>query len=176
MFCAVVWSEPLRDWWQSASRQKRAIALLSAAVAAVLAAQFTFRSAIATIATAPPEPTFQRASQWLAENTPEGARVFQTDWDDFPQLFFYNTHNTYLVGLDPTYMELYDRELYEDWTQITRGNFDDPGDRIREQFGAEFVVSDLNHEEFIEEAEGDETMKIVYSDNRAIVFRIQTLR
>lgn len=42
------------------------------------------------------------ASTWLEENTPAGSLVFQTDWDDFPRLFFYNTHNTYLVGLDPT--------------------------------------------------------------------------
>ncbi len=50
-----------------------------------------------------------------SQNTPEGELVFQTDWDDFPRLFFYNTHNTYLIGLDPTYMQLYNSKLYDLW-------------------------------------------------------------
>jgi asparagine N-glycosylation enzyme membrane subunit Stt3 len=55
---------------------------------------------------------YVNASLWLEKNTPVGSRVFQTDWDDFPRLFFYNTHNTYLIGLDPTYLQLYNSDLY----------------------------------------------------------------
>ncbi len=176
IFCAVVWSEPLRAAWAAAGQRKRALAVAVVAVTALVAGQFTFRPAISTIAEAPPEPIFQGAAAWLETNTPQGTRVFQTDWDDFPQLFYYNTHNTYTLGLDATYMELYDRNLYDDWVRITRGRVDNPGARIREQFGAEYVISDLEHDAFIEEARGDKTMEIVYSDNRAIVFHIQTAR
>lgn len=59
-----------------------------------------------------PYDLYSGASAWLVENTAEGERIFQTDWDDFPRLFFYNTHNTYLIGLDPTYLQLYDAEMY----------------------------------------------------------------
>ena len=48
-----------------------------------------------------PYDLYQGASVWLEKNTSVGERIFQTDWDDFPRLFFYNTHNTYLIGLDP---------------------------------------------------------------------------
>ena len=38
------------------------------------------------------------------ENSEPGSLVFQTDWDDFTRLFFYNTTNVYTIGLDVTYM------------------------------------------------------------------------
>ena len=70
----------------------------------------TYTASRDSIQTSKSYQTYADASAWLAQNTPQGARVFQTDWDDFPRLFFYNTHNTYLIGLDPTYMSIYDSE------------------------------------------------------------------
>lgn len=173
MFCAVVWNDTLRAAWENATQRQRVVALAALAVVMLLAAQFTFRSARTTIASAKPSPIFQTASQWLVHNTPQGARVFQTDWDDFPQLFFFNTHNTYTLGLDPTYGELYDRALFNTWRDITRGKVNNPGQLIREKFDAEYVISDLEHTSFIKQARDDSNMEIVYSDNTAIVFRIR---
>ena len=65
--------------------------------------------------------TFQDASMWLMEHTEPGERVYQTDWDNFPELFYFNTHNTYIVGLDPTFMYLANPELYLLWRSIGRG-------------------------------------------------------
>jgi hypothetical protein len=64
-----------------------------------------------------PYGLYANASLWLEKNTPAGSRVFQTDWDDFPRLFFYNTHNTYLIGLDPTYLQLI--TTLRLWVEIT---------------------------------------------------------
>jgi len=62
---------------------------------------------------------FQAASFWLKENTPENSVIFHTDWDDFPKLFYYNDHNRYLVGLDPTFMYEYNKDLYWLWRNIS---------------------------------------------------------
>ena len=62
---------------------------------------------------------FQAASIWLKENTPENSVIFHTDWDDFPKLFYYNDHNRYLVGLDPTFMYEYNKDLYWLWRNIS---------------------------------------------------------
>lgn len=172
IFCAVVWSDSLRGAWEGATRRRRVLGAAALVVVALVAGQFTFRSAMGTIATSKPEPIFQGASQWLMRNTPEGARVFQTDWDDFPQLYFYNDHNTYTLGLDPTYMELYDRKLYNAWVDITRGNVKNPGNKIQTTFGANYVISDLEHQKFIKAARRDPNMEVVYSDNQSIVFQI----
>lgn len=174
MFCAVIWSATLRELWQNATQRTRAVAVAGVVVVALAAGVFTFRSAVNTIASARPDPIFAGASQWLARNTPQGSRVFQTDWDDFPQLFFFNDHNTYTLGLDPTYMELYDRELYATWVDITRGQVNEPSTIIRKEFGSAYVISDLEHQNFIRVARRDPNMEIVYSDNQAIVFAIRS--
>ncbi len=116
--------------------------------------------------------TFAESSEWLRTNTPEGSMVFQTDWDDFPRLFFYNTHNVYLIGLDPTYMQIYDPELYADWVDMTRGKVDNPGASIRDRYGAQYVISDLTHTDFMRKAKNDPLMHEVHRDQYAVVYQI----
>jgi hypothetical protein len=99
--------------------------------------------------------------------------VFQTDWDDFPQLFFYNTHNTYTIGLDPTYMQLYDENLYDRWKAITEGEVEAPGTAIAEQFGSQFVLTDLKHKNFIRQAQQDPRLSLVYEDEYARIYRVE---
>jgi len=119
-----------------------------------------------------PYDLYAGASEWLVENTPAGARVFQTDWDDFPRLFFYNTHNTYLVGLDPTYLQLYDRELYDLWVKITRGEVERPSQLILARFSARYVHTDLNHQNFLRRAANDPGLLEVYRDWQAVIFEV----
>ena len=114
------------------------------------------------------------ASAWLVENTSAGERVFQTDWDDFPRLFFYNTHNTYLIGLDPTYMQLYDSDLYNEWVNITKGNVENPSRVIADMFQARYVHTDLNHKGFLRAAQNDPGLKEVYRDGQAVIFEVIT--
>jgi len=115
---------------------------------------------------------YANASAWLEKNTPTGARVFQTDWDDFPRLFFYNTHNTYLVGLDPTYLQLYDADLYNLWVDITQGNVDNPSQIIADTFDSRYIHTDLNHRDFLQVAAQDPGLKEVYRDDQAVVFEV----
>lgn len=112
------------------------------------------------------------ASQWLQSNTPAGSMVFQTDWDDFTYLYFNNTHNTYLVGLDPTYLQVADPNLWNLWVSITQGMVERPSVLIRERFGARYVVSDTNHEAFAESANNDPNMRLVYQDRTSLVWQV----
>lgn len=127
----------------------------------------------AQISKSKPGDLYKGASTWLAENTSEGERVFQTDWDDFPRLFFYNTHNTYLAGLDPTYLQIYDSSLYDEWIDITRGKVEEPSSIIRTRFAARYVHTDLNHDGFIEQAENDPGLVEVYRDDQAVIYEVQ---
>ena len=119
-----------------------------------------------------PYDLYAGASTWLQENASGEERVFQTDWDDFPRLFFYNTHNTYLIGLDPTYMQLYDPALYDLWVAITQGNVENPSQIISRTFGARFVHTDLNHKDFLRAASQDPGLKEVYRDEQAVLFEV----
>jgi hypothetical protein len=124
------------------------------------------------IADSKPYDLYAGASAWLVQNTPPGERVFQTDWDDFPRLFFYNTHNTYLAGLDPTYLQLYDRDLYDAWVEITRGEVENPSRIIIERFSARYVHTDLNHGNFLRQAAKDPGLVEVYRDEQAVIFEV----
>jgi len=123
-----------------------------------------------------PYDLYAGASQWLEENTPAGSQVFQTDWDDFPRLFYYNTNNTYLVGLDPTYMQLYDPQLYSLWVLITQGKVDNPSKIIASKFGSQYIHTDLKHGNFIRVAEKDTGLKEVYRDDQAILYEVLVSR
>lgn len=124
------------------------------------------------LAQSKPYHLYGGASAWLIQNTPAGERIFQTDWDDFPRLFFYNTHNTYLVGLDPTYMQLYDRDLYDEWVKITRGEVEQPSQLILTRFSARYIHTDLEHVGFLRQAENDPGLIEVYRDEQAVIFEV----
>jgi hypothetical protein len=119
-----------------------------------------------------PYQQYAEASAWLEANTPAGARVFQTDWDDFTRLFFYNTHNIYILGLDPTYMQLYDPELYDLWVDISKGRVERPSEAISQRFGAGYVLTDLKHKDFLREAEDDPNLIEMSRDEYAAVFQV----
>jgi len=132
----------------------------------------TIKASQASLQTSKPYTTYAGASAWLATNTAAGERVFQTDWDDFPRLFYYNTHNTYLIGLDPTYMHLYDASLYDLWVDITQGKVERPAQAIEQKFGARWIVTDLRHRSFLEQAASDPKLVEVYRDGEAVVYQI----
>jgi hypothetical protein len=119
-----------------------------------------------------PYGLYANASLWLEKNTPAGSRVFQTDWDDFPRLFFYNTHNTYLIGLDPTYLQLYDAELYDLWVEITQGDVENPSQVIATTFDSRYIHTDLKHGDFLQVAAEDPGLKEVYRDDQAVIFEV----
>lgn len=133
---------------------------------------FNLQATRASMQSAKPYQQYAAASAWLQANTPAGSRVFQTDWDDFPRLFFYNTHNTYTAGLDPTYMQLYDANLYELWVNITRGRVEAPAKTIVENFGARYIITDLDHKDFLRQAKADPHLVEVYRDKYAAIFQV----
>lgn len=132
----------------------------------------TLGAARTTMARSKPAETYAAASDWLRANTPPGSMVFQSDWDDFPRLFFYNTANRYTIGLDPTYMQRYDARLYDEWVAITQGKVSSPAAAIRTRFGADYVLSDHQHTEFLQQLARDNRVQEVYRDDYAIIYAI----
>lgn len=174
IFAAFAWTPVIKEFLaKNQKRMLRDLPALAIILALVPALWFTHNAAQASIQRSKPYSLYSGASAWLAANTPEGARVFQTDWDDFPRLFYYNTHNTYLIGLDPTYMQLYNADLYKEWVRVTGGDVAVPSRRISSIFGAHYVLTDLNHKDFIHQADLDPGLREVYRDGDAIIYAVQ---
>ncbi len=161
--------QALKRW----TRAAYAVPLLMAA-ALLFPLYLTLNQAADSVASSQPADKYRAAARWLDDRTEGTVRVFQTDWDDFTRLFFYNTNAEYTVGLDPTYLQLADRDLYDTWVDITRGRVERPAAVIRERFGGEYVFSDLDHEAFMAEAEADPDLVEIYRDDYAVIYRVLT--
>jgi len=51
-------------------------------------------------------------AQWIASQAKPNDIVFNVNWDAFPELFFWNTRQRYVSGLDPVFLYGYNAGLY----------------------------------------------------------------
>lgn len=176
IFAAFAWTPLIRNPEPAlASPAKSNLQTFPAIFLAFAIALSVFKTLPATqesIRKSKPYDLYADASAWLEENSAKGDLVFQTDWDDFPRLFYYNTHNTYLIGLDPTYLQLFDPESYDLWVLITRGEVQQPSQFIANHFHSRYVHSDLKHANFIRKAGQDPGLREVYRDDQAVIFEV----
>jgi hypothetical protein len=172
LFGAVAWAPLLKSWRQSTWAQ--APPLLLALLMIVIGGLNLQKIQQRLLEDSIPYQQYAAASAWLKANTPAGSRVFQTDWDDFSQLYYHNTHNTYTIGLDPTYLQGRDPQLYQIWGDTTRGLVEHLGRTIRQKFGAEYAITDLAHRGFLDKATTywGSGLEEVYRDEYAVIFRV----
>lgn len=149
-------------------RRRRAAALLLLAWWAVSAG-----IAAAKIRGRPAPATYSGAATWLAAHAPAGSLVFNAEWDAFPLLFFHNTANRYVVGLDPTYLSRSDRSLYDAWAAVAGGREKRPAAVILQRFGARFAVVGRRQQQAIERMDADPAARRVYEDADAIVYGLR---
>ncbi len=124
---------------------------------------------------------YKRAMAWATgvddngvENMPAGARIFNTNWDDFPKLFFFNTKHRYVYGLDPNYLFSENPELYKLLLEITEGKANDAGPLIREKFGANYIFADAKENtDMIAKALESGWVEPVYEDDEARILKIR---
>lgn len=83
----------------------------------------------------------EQAGRWLQNHKEaHGKVVFHDRWDDFCHLLFYAPDCDYLIGLDPTFFAVKDRERYELWRSISRGKVTDFVPAVRDTFGASYML------------------------------------
>jgi hypothetical protein len=152
--------------------ETRAAAVIAAGILILFAAHSTIAAARKDITNEPASVAYKGGAEWLAKNTPAGSTVFHTDWDDFPMLFFYNTHNTYIIGLDPDFMRLKDEKLFRRYEDITLGRVREMEDEILRDFGCEYVFTDNDHGDFIKQASQRPRMQKVFADRYTTVYQI----
>ena len=122
-----------------------------------------------------PRDHYAKGTLWMRANVPAGERIFNTDWDDFPRLFYYDPTHVYISGLDPTYLLDQDAELSKLYDRITTGGEEDPGPLIRDKFGARWIFSDntSDHDAFYDNALRSGWFDRVYEDSDCSVLHIR---
>jgi hypothetical protein len=127
------------------------------------------------IATTAPHEEYTKGIEWMRTHIPAGQVVFNTDWDDFPKLFYYDPTHAYVSGLDPTYLHDRDQTLSRLYEDITLGRNKDPGPAIRDRFGARYVFTDNEdvHNDFYDAAMDSGWFDEVYTDENCTVLYIR---
>lgn len=121
-----------------------------------------------------PLTRYQQAAEWLKNNTPQGAIVFNADWDDFPFLFYYGDHNYYLTGLDPTFMYHKNPAKYQQYVDVTLGKRQlELRQIIKNEFKADYVFLDTEHKAFEDKLKFSPDFLKVYADGEARVYQIK---
>jgi hypothetical protein len=125
---------------------------------------------------------YRRGMEWITKNVPAGEPVFNSDWDDFPKLFFYDPTRPFIAGLDPTYLLDRDRELMRHYERIGRGEEEDPGPIIREKFCvgegdarrcARYVITDHEHGDMFDHMLDSGWFEVAYEDEDCSVLRLR---
>jgi hypothetical protein len=144
-------------FWRRSLMKAFAVTLVAVLVVFI---NFNVRETRKSIEGDSPPDRYEASMAWIRENVAPNEMVFNTDWDDFPKMFYYDTKHAFASGLDPTYLLDRDKQLGRDpklaelYKKITLGNEGDPGPMIREKFGARYVFSDNEeiHENFYAKA------------------------
>jgi hypothetical protein len=132
--------------------------------------------------------SYRGGMEWLSKNAQPGELIFNTDWDDFPKLFFYNPNFAYVSGLDPTYLLDRDKKLSDLYAKITIGrdlNDDEIanlGPLIRDNFCygdgehkrcPRYTFSDHDHKDFYNDALDSGWFDEVYHDDDCSILRLR---
>ena len=134
---------------------------------------FNLRSTVEEIGRSESHDHYRAGAEWMRANIPRGQIVFNTDWDDFPRLFYFDETHYYVSGLDPSYLFDKNPELSRLYDRITLGREEDPGPLIRDRFGARYVFSDNAHDDFFQHARASGWFDIVYEDMECTIMYIR---
>ncbi|MCY7345399.1 MAG: hypothetical protein LH614_04190, partial [Pyrinomonadaceae bacterium] len=117
---------------------------------------------------------YKRATDWAKANIPEGERIFNCNWDDFPKLFFFDTKHTYAYGLDPNYLYTKNPELSKLIPDITSGKIEEAAPVIREKFGSRYIFTDAKeNEEMVAKCLESGWCEMAYQDDEAVFLKIR---
>jgi hypothetical protein len=148
--------------------------IAAAAVAVLLGIVlfFNLNITVRDIASSEPHEHYKAGAAWLRANVPSGQIIFNTDWDDFPRLFYFDPTHNYVSGLDPTYLFDKDPALSKLYDRITLGEEENPGPLIRDRFHSRYVFTDNGHDNFYNNAIESGWFEVVYEDAECTVLHI----
>lgn len=117
---------------------------------------------------------FAGISNYLKANAQPGQIIMQTDWDDFPMLFYHNSQNYYIVGLDPTFMYNYNAKLYNLFADITMTKkTDNLYQTIKDNFLASYFIVDNDRPGLAKILQKDGNFSQAYKDQDGEVFKLK---
>jgi hypothetical protein len=118
------------------------------------------------------EPGLKAGAEWLQKNTAKDDIVYTADWDDFPQLFYYNHYNRFLICLDPMFFYDYDKDLWQTWFNTSNVRLQDVYNPIAKRFHAKYVLATNDFSNLIKKCNADPRFRKMYVDKHCTIFKV----
>lgn len=116
---------------------------------------------------------YQKAGQWLKNNTPKRSIITNLDWSDFPPLFYYNDQNYYIAGLDPMFFYQYDKNLYrkyEDFLEMK--NLKESPKIFKKDFKTSYLVINNKFKRLEEKIKQNKNFQLVNKNDYLRIYKI----
>jgi len=116
------------------------------------------------------------AALWLKAHTNDNELVYTGDWDDAPELFYFNHKDRYLVFLDPNFMYYWNPRIWQIWDSLSNGKIGNRTfDVLKNTFHVRYGVATNDFFNLKNIILNDPRMKVVDQTPNAYVFSLDTL-
>lgn len=163
-----------RNYYPIMSKKQRRTFITLASLVAFIGGSFIVVDFIRNNQPDKTHECYLEAGKWMDKHIPNNELIFPADWDDFPRLYMNAPRLRYVVGLDPLFMLKYDKELYNLYRDITRGQY--PGlyaPIIKEAFGSNYIFTEIYHKNFIRAIESEPNVYRIFSKPQCRIYYIE---
>jgi hypothetical protein len=134
----------------------------------------SFRIASTQIKKAPLQNKYQSSAEWLSNNSPKHSMVVASDWDEFTRLFYHNTHNVYLTGLDPYLLFAKDRDTFLAWKSLTQGELKGSISWfMKYKFKSKYLFVSRTHLKMAKLLEADPNIELAFDGGDSWIFKVK---
>jgi len=120
-----------------------------------------------------PTTQFEQSSQFIKTKTPYHSTIFHSSWDEWPQLFYHNSTDYYIAGLDPTFAYKFNSKKYLLWRKlVTQPATNDFYSSIKNEFQANYVFANKRYLQFIKNLDEALYFKPIYEDEEVIIYQV----
>lgn len=120
------------------------------------------------------ESQYKAAALYLSSSVPKDEVIFTCDWDDAPELWFYNSNNRYLVFLDPSFMYYMSSDLYRKWNSVAQGALGaSTYNVLKNDFKIQYGVCTADYSRLYRIMRQDPKIDIVHESANVFVFRLK---
>lgn len=115
---------------------------------------------------------FRDLAGWITQHAPKGEIIFHDNWSDWPLLFYWNPDKRYVIGLDPSFLYLQDKQRYFLWRDLVSGKITSPCAAIAREFESRYIIIKKENDEFRLQVEKDGACERAYEDEDGFVYEI----
>lgn len=117
---------------------------------------------------------FEGLARVLMEKVPPGRNVFVCDWDEPPELLFFDHDHRYPVLMDPTFMYYWDKGIWKRWFDVANGKLsaDDTALALTEIFESRHGLCGSRFKDLRRLVGGDKRFRVLHEDEGGYLFEL----